>query len=166
MLAVRLAKIAMVASTAAFALLVAVDNVVDYPTNYEFVRHVLSMDTTSPGNALMGHAITNPTLWDAAYWMIIVTEAVIGLVLAWATLRLIANVRAPARRFNGAKDLVTVGAGLGFLLWFLGFMVLGGEWFAMWQSHAWNGQPAAYRFYVTLLLVAILVNQPDRDPDE
>jgi predicted small integral membrane protein len=156
----------MVASTAAFALLVAVHNVVDYPTNYAFVRHVLSMDTTRPDNALMGHAITNPALWGVAYWMIIGAEAVTGLVLAWATLRLAANLRAPARRFNAAKDLVILGVGLGFLLWFLGFMVVGGEWFAMWQSKEWNGQQAAFRFYVTLLLVAILVNQPDRDPDE
>jgi predicted small integral membrane protein len=163
---VRLTKTAMVASTAAFALLVAVDNVVDYPTNYEFVRHVLSMDTTSPGNSLMGHAITNPTLWHVAYWMIIIAEGVIGVALAWAALRLAMNLRAPARRFNAAKDLVVVGAGLGFLLWFLGFMVVGGEWFAMWQSALWNGQQPAFRCYVTLLLVTIVVNQPDLDPDD
>jgi predicted small integral membrane protein len=145
---------------------VAVHNVIDYPTNYAFVRHVLSMDTTLPDNALMGHAITNPLLWDVAYWMVIAAEAVTGLVLAGATLRLAVNLRGPARRFNAAKDLVILGVGLGFLLWFLGFMVVGGEWFAMWQSKAWNGQEAAFRFYVTLLLVAILVNQPDRDADE
>ena len=156
----------MVASTAAFALLVAADNVVDYPTNYQFVRHVLSMDTTLPGNALMGRAVTSPVLWLAGYWMIIATEAAVGLLLAVAALKLAVNLRAPARRFNAAKDLVVLGAGLGFLLWFLGFMVVGGEWFAMWQSKAWNGQEAAFRFYVTLLLVAILVNQPDRDPGE
>jgi predicted small integral membrane protein len=54
-----------------------------------------------------------------------------------------------------------VGAGLGFLLWFTGFMAVGGEWFAMWQSKVWNGQASAFRFYVTLLLVVIVVNQPD-----
>jgi predicted small integral membrane protein len=166
MLAVRLAKIAMVASMAAFALLVAVNNVVDYPTNYEFVRHVLSMDTTFPSNVLRGHAITSPAMWDAAYWMIIIAEGVTGLVLACATLRLALVVRAPARRFNAAKDLVLVGVGLGFLLWFMGFMVVGGEWFSSWQSKEWNGQSAAFRFYITLLLVAILVNQPDRDADQ
>ena len=56
---------------------------------------------------------------------------------------------------------VVVGVGLGFLLWFTGFMVLGGEWFAMWQSKAWNGQQAAFWFYMTLLAVGIFVNQPD-----
>jgi predicted small integral membrane protein len=165
MMAVRLAKTAMVASVAAFGLLVACHNVVDYGTNYEFVRHVLSMDTTRSGNALMGHAIGTPELWAVAYWMIIVAEAVTGLVLVWATLRLVANLRGPAKRFNAAKDLVIVGAALGFLLWFLGFMVVGGEWFAMWQSKEWNGQQPAFRFYVTLLLVAILVCQPDRERD-
>lgn len=161
MLAVRLMKIAMVASTAAFALLVVFNNVVDYGTNYEFVRHTLSMDTTFPGNALMGRAITSPALWTLGYWAIIATEALTGLMLAWAALRLAAALRGAASAFNAAKSLVLVGAGLGFLLWFGGFMVVGGEWFAMWQSKTWNGQEAAFRFYISLLAVAIFVNQPD-----
>ena len=33
--------------------------------------------------------------------------------------------------------------------------------FAMWQSKEWNGQPAAFRFYMTLLAVVIFVSQPD-----
>jgi Predicted small integral membrane protein (DUF2165) len=40
-------------------------------------------------------------------------------------------------------------------------MVVGGEWFAMWQSKLWNGQEAAFRFYVTLLGVLIFVGQED-----
>jgi predicted small integral membrane protein len=32
------------------------------------------------------------------------------------------------------KGLAVVAAGLGFLVWFFGFMVIGGEWFQMWQS--------------------------------
>ncbi|MGD9885276.1 MAG: DUF2165 family protein [Reyranella sp.] len=161
MLAVRFVKIAMVAATAVFALLVAFNNIVDYGTNYEFVRHTLSMDTTFPGNALKGRAITSPTLWTIAYWLIIAAEAVTGLVLAWAAIRLAVVVRSGAEIFNAAKSLVLVGAGLGFLLWFGGFMVVGGEWFAMWQSKTWNGQEPAFRFYVSLLAVAIFVNQPD-----
>jgi predicted small integral membrane protein len=30
-----------------------------------------------------------------------------------------------------------------FMLWFFMFMVIAGEWFAMWQSKTWNGQAAA-----------------------
>lgn len=165
MLAVRLLKTAMVASVALFALLVAFNNLVDYPSNYEFVRHTLSMDTTFPGNALRARAISSPVLWTAAYWLIILAEAVTGAVLAFAAVRLLATMRARAGLFNTAKRHVVIGAGLGFLLWFTGFLVVGGEWFAMWQSTAWNGQEPAFRFYVTLLLVALFVNQPDGELD-
>lgn len=45
-------------------------------------------------------------------------------------------------------------------------MVVGGEWFAMSQSPRWSGQQAAFRFYMTLLGVMILVNQSDHDAEE
>ena len=161
MLATRLLKVAMVASTALFALLVALNNLVDYGSNYEFVRHTLSMDTTFPGNALMGRAITEPALWSIGYWLIILTEAAVGLILGFAAIQLAVNARSGASRFNAVKKFAVVGVGLGFLLWFAGFMVVGGEWFAMWQSKTWNGQEAAFRFYMTLLAVIIFVSQPD-----
>lgn len=163
MFVIRLVKTAMVASVALFALLVAFGNLTDYSSNYAFVRHTLSMDTVFPGNALTWRAITNPTAWTLSYWLIILTEAVIGVVLAVAAVRLAVNLRSSAAFFNDAKKYVVVGVGLGFLLWFTGFMVVGGEWFAMWQSKEWNGQPAAFRFYMTLLAVVIFVNQPDGD---
>jgi predicted small integral membrane protein len=59
---------------------------------------------------------------------------------------------------------MVAGAALGFLVWFFGFMVVGGEYFAMWQSKSWNGQEAAFRFYITLLGVLIFVNQRDSEP--
>jgi hypothetical protein len=40
-------------------------------------------------------------------------------------------------------------------------MLVAGEWFAMWQSTTWNGQEAAFRFYVAVFSVLIFVNQPD-----
>src|SRR5216683_3997934 len=99
MLAIRLVKTAMVASTALFALLVAYNNLADYNSNYEFVRHTLSMDTTFPDNALKGRAITSPALWALAYWSIILAEAATGLVLAFGAFRLMLALRAPAAVF-------------------------------------------------------------------
>jgi predicted small integral membrane protein len=61
----RIVKIVMVGSLALFAGLVTFDNLIDYETNYAFVRHVLSMDTTPPGNALMHRSIASPSLWRA-----------------------------------------------------------------------------------------------------
>lgn len=164
MIAVRLVKVAMVASCAVFALLVALGNVTDYDSNYQFVRHTLSMDTTFPDNALKWRAIHSPTIWTIAYWLIIAAEAATGVLLAIGAIRLLSRLHAPSAAFHAAKQIAIVGIGSGFMLWFTGFMVVGGEWFLMWQSETWNGQAAAFRFYMTLLGVGVFLLLPDHDP--
>jgi hypothetical protein len=62
MLITRYAKIVMVACLAIFCLIVVFTNLTDYSTNFLFVKHVLSMDTTFPGNALMYRSITSPAM--------------------------------------------------------------------------------------------------------
>ncbi len=152
----------MVASLAGFALLVTGNNLVDYGSNALFVRHVLSMDTTFPANALLGRALPHPWQGRLAYGAIIAGEACTGLAFAAAAVAMLRALRAPAAAFERAKLFVHLGAALGFLVWFTGFMVIGGEWFVMWQSRLWNGQEAAFRFFLTLLAVLIYVNQ--REP--
>jgi hypothetical protein len=63
--------------------------------------------------------------------------------------------------FDHLKRLVIIGPAFGFLVRFFGLMVVDGEWFSMWQSPKWNGQEAAFRFCLTILVVLIFVNQPD-----
>lgn len=100
MIACRLVKLAMVASIALFAFVVTLDNIVDYQSNYDFVRHVLSMDTTFPGNALRpGRAITAPWAWTAAYWIIIGVEGLTCAAFAVATAALTRALRADAAGF-------------------------------------------------------------------
>jgi predicted small integral membrane protein len=159
----RIVKVIMVGCLAIFASLVTFDNLTDYGSNFEFVQHVLSMDTTFPGNALLYRRVTSPALWEVAYAVIILGEGLTAAALAGGTAVLLRHLRSPAARFNHGKRLVVLGVGLGFLVWFFGFMVVGGEWFAMWQSPKWNGQQAAFRFYMTMLAVLIFVNQPDAD---
>jgi predicted small integral membrane protein len=163
MLITRYTKIAMALSLAAFCLLVVFNNLTDYGTNYLFVQHVLSMDTTFPGNMLMYRAVTSPVLWQIAYALIIAGEAITGILFLAGAIRLIQTRNAPGAAFNEAKALVVAGALAAFLVWFFGFMVVGGEWFAMWQSQTWNGQEPAFRFYMTTLAVLIFVSLPDGD---
>jgi len=163
MLITRYAKIVMAASLAAFCLLVAFDNITDYGTNYLFVQHVMSMDTTFAGNAMMYRAVVGPALRHLAYGLIIAAEIVTGILFLAGAIRLFQVRHASAAIFNQSKIYVIAACLLAFLVWFLGFMVIAGEWFAMWQSATWNGQESAFRFYVTVLVVLIFVNQPDSD---
>ena len=163
MLIARYAKMVMSLVLAAFCLLVTFDNITDYGTNYLFVQHVLRMDTTFPGNSLMYRSITDPVLWQIAYALIIAAEGVTGVLFLAGAIRLFQVRNASAAVFNAAKSLVIAASTLAFLVWFFGFMVVAGEWFSMWQSVTWNGQEAAFRFYVAVLGVLIFVNQPDGD---
>jgi predicted small integral membrane protein len=138
------------------------DNLVDYGANFEFVRHVLSMDTIFPDNTLLSRRVTSPILWNAAYALIIFGEGMTSLAFGIAAVALLRELRSGADRFNRSKRFAFIGAAL-VLVWFFGFMVIGGEWFQMWQSVTWNGQQAAFRFYLTILAVLIFVNQPDGD---
>lgn len=159
----RYAKIVLTLALAAFAFMVTFNNVIDYGSNFTFVRHVLSMDTTFPDNAAMHRAISTPALWHAAYWLIIFGEGLTTLLLSGGAWSLWRARNRDAAAFAQAKKWVVGGATLGFLVWFFGFMVVGGEWFLMWQSQIWNGQESAFRFYMALLGVLIFVNQADNE---
>jgi len=158
---VRMTKALLVFMVGVFALLVGIDNIIDYDTNFTFVQHVMSMDTTFPNSALRWRAITNPTLHDVGYAFIIALELVTGILCFWGARRLWSARRAPAAYFNASKDLAVAGLICGFALWFLGFMVIGGEWFQMWQSQTWNGQQAAFRIVLCIGVILIFLNQKD-----
>jgi predicted small integral membrane protein len=164
MVITRISKIAMIAALAAYALIVAYDNIIDYGSNYEFVKHVLSMDTTFAGNALKTRAISNESVWRAAYVFIIALEGLTGLLLVLGVIFLLRRLMAPGAIFNRAKGWAVAGLTVGFGLWFFGFLVIAGEYFAMWQSQLWNGQEAAFRIATVILVVLVFVSLPDGDP--
>jgi predicted small integral membrane protein len=163
MIAIRAAKAATVAAIALFASLVTFGNLTDYNTNFAFVEHVLSMDSIFPFSTIKYRAITSPALHHAAYDLIIAVEAVIALLCWIGAVALVRQLRADAAAFNRAKTFAVLGLTLGFLLWQVGFMSIGGEWFGMWQSQQWNGVPSAFRFVVTIIAVLIFVAMPDQE---
>jgi predicted small integral membrane protein len=162
----RRAKALLSLILAAFALLVAVDNLIDYGTNFAFVQHILSMDTVFPGGRLGWRAIQQPVLWQVGYLLIIAGEAITGLLFLTGGMQLLRRLRSPAPAFAAAKAWCIAGACAGLAVWLLGFLVIGGEWFQMWQSTQWNGQEAAFRFSMLILGILIFINQPDGEIGE
>jgi len=150
----------LVAAIAFFFSLVAVGNLTDYESNWLFVQHVLSMDTTFPNSDLHWRSITNPGLQRAGYWLIIATEMVVALLLWLGCFRLFVAVRSD--RFQHAKGVAAAGLCLGLLLYIVGFIAIGGEWFAMWQSQIWNGEQKAFDFISMIGIVFVVLLLPDR----
>lgn len=156
---IRLCKTALVASLALFFALVAFGNVTDYGSNWQFVQHVLAMDTIFPDSTLKWRAITDEWLQTLGYFAIIATEIVTALLLWFATIRMLATLRNAS--FADACSIAVLGLTLGFLLYAVGFVTIGGEWFAMWQSTTWNGETKAFQFLAWIVGVLIVVLMPE-----
>lgn len=163
MLVERGFKVLLVGAIGLFFSLAIFNNLTDYAINFAFVQHVLAMDTVFPTSTLTWRAITNPTLQHGFYWTIIAWEIVTASVCWLGALRLIQHVRSDAKQFNAAKSYALAGLTLSATLWLVAFWCIGGEWFAMWQSPIWNGQPIAFRMFTITAIAFFLVRQPDLD---
>ncbi|MGO1119133.1 DUF2165 family protein [Rhodovibrionaceae bacterium A322] len=160
----RLSHVLLVVMVAGFFVLVTLNNLVDYQSNWAFVQHVLAMDSLFPNSQLPDQrAITSPALQALAYWLIILFEGLTALVLLWAAWRLWQTRGAELQAYRKAKDLAVFGLALGAFLYGFGFLVVGGEWFAMWQSKIWNGQASAARFLIMIFGTLIFLALPEPD---
>ncbi len=160
---IRCCKTALLGAVAFLLLLVVFNNLTDYNSNYNFVFHVLSMDTTFPGNQGMWRSIHTPWVYHAFYASIILWEATACILIGTGAIRLYKAKDGSAVAFNQAKGLAAFGLTLSLIQWFVAFIAVGGEWFLMWQSRIWNGQDAAFRMFTCLGIVLLVLLLEDKD---
>ena len=166
MIALRAAKVVMVAAIALFASLVAFGNLTDYNTNFVFVEHVLSMDTIFPFSTIQYRAITNPTLHQAAYASSSLPGVVIA-VLCWiGAAALVRQLRAVPGVQSGEGIFPSSASCSAFCCSRSASYRSGGEWFGMWQSQQWNERTERVPlFVVTIIASADFVAMPDQELD-
>jgi predicted small integral membrane protein len=160
---VRLCKVLLLAAMAFFFTLVVFNNTTDFDSNYQFVRHVLMMDSTFPGNKGMWRAIDAPWVHVAFYVGIIAWEVMNAVLGWWGAWRLLRTVHGSDAEFAKAKGLGVAALTSGMLQWFVAFLCVGAEWFLMWQSKIWNGQEAAFRMFAVegIVLVVLMMKEPE-----
>ena len=164
----QLAATVVVGVNALYIALVAFGNITDFGTNQPFVQHVLAMDTTNfggkPGEGLdpdtIWRAVDAPPLQNAAYVALIAWETLTAIVLLWATGALLRARNGSAAELARARGLATLGLLALVLLFFGGFIVIGGEWFQMWKSTTWNGLDPAFRNSTLALFGLVLLHMP------
>ena len=157
----RACKTVLVFGVAIFYTLVVFNNTTDYGSNYQFVRHVLMMDSTFPGNHGMWRAINSPAAHTAFYLSIIAWEVATMVLCWWGGICMLRARGASASLFHHSKRVAIVAFTLSLLMWLVAFLSVGGEWFLMWQSKSWNGQDAAFRMFTVVGIVLLFVAQPE-----
>jgi predicted small integral membrane protein len=157
----RLIKTVAVAGIAVMASLIAFGNITDYNSNFQFVAHVMKMDTTFNDSNLHYRSIDNVFAFHAFYLFIILMQVFMAFCCVKGSWLLLRSLRRDAVTFHASKNWAIAGIGIGIMIWFIGFEVIGGEWFAMWQSTEWNGLAAAQRVLSFLVLTLILLHFKD-----
>jgi len=157
----RWSKILLLAAFAFYFTVIVFNNVTDFGSNYEFVRHTLSMDTTFPGNHGMWRAIASVKVQLAFYLSIIAWEMLSVVLCWWGACAMFRARRATTADFQHAKRVGIAALTLGMLQWLVAFEIVGAEWFLMWQSKTWNGQEAAFRMFMMEAVVMLLVQMAE-----
>lgn len=154
----RLIQIGMIFAIALFFSIVSFNNIFDFNTNWHFVEHVLLMDTLKSNNiTLLSRAITNSTLEISSYYFIIIWETLTAGVCWFGFFKLVKKIKSNDATYHEAKKFALIGLFMGFVLYMVGFIIIGGEWFCMWQSSQWNGQQSASNFLCFILFVMLFL---------
>ena len=164
-MAVRVCKAVLVLAIALFYTILVLNNITDYGSNYEFVRHVLMMDSTFPGNHGMWRAVHSPLVHTAFYIGIIAWETITMLLCWWGGARLVKACRGDRAQFAAALNVAVIALTTSLLMWLVAFLDVGGEWFLMWQSKVWNGQEEAFRMFTVVGVVFLVVVQREPTAD-
>ena len=164
-MALRVCKAVLVLAIALFYTILVLNNITDYGSNYEFVRHVLMMDSTFSGNHGMWRAVNSPLVHTVFYLGIIGWECATMLLCWWGGVRLLKSYRADGAQFAAALNVAVIALTTSLLMWLVAFLDVGGEWFLMWQSQRWNGQEEAFRMFTVVGVVLLIVVHREPTPD-
>jgi len=162
-MSLRAAKTVLIFAVALFYSLIVFNNITDYNSNYQLVRHILMMDSTFSNNNGMWRAMNSPTVHTIFYITIIAWESITMLLCWWGGVRLARAASTTAAAFNQAKRTAIIALTISLLMWLVAFLTVGAEWFLMWQSKTWNGQEAAFRMFTVVVIILIFLALPDTD---
>jgi predicted small integral membrane protein len=154
---IRYSKVILMIYISFFGLLVMYSNFTDYASNYEYVGHVLSMDTTRENLNLSYRAITSPMLHHRIYWIIITLEVTYTAFCLLGAYHLYRNINGSSANFHEAKKFAIVGLLITMFVYYICLQVVGVEWFNMDESQTWNAKDWARHIVDFILPLLIFI---------
>lgn len=161
--AIRIGKITAVMGIGLMAMLVTLGNITDYYSNYYFVQHVMQMDTIFPNSEIHYRSVHSTALFHISYIILIAGEGYMAFCCIRGALTMYKKRKSTSVDFHIAKKWAIYGLITGIAIWFIGFEVVGGEWFGMWQSTQWNGLYSADRIltFITLIFISLQIKEDE-----
>jgi len=163
-LMLRFCKIMLVAAIGLNIGLIGFNNIVDYSSNFNFVTHIMQMDSIK--ETQQWRAVEMSFLHHPIYWTVIAWQLLVACLCLWGAYQCWRVRGQSAACFNQAKWFAVIGLTLNMLLWLVVFNVIGAEWFLMWQSQEWNVQNSAFRLFATSGIVLLILISAEREVNE
>jgi len=159
---IRLLKIAMAKIVAGLALFYALQNMMNLDAAYGAFTYVMSMTDVSVYGNSFGPAITSPTLVWLAVILIVGAEFLAGILAAHGAWDMWKARKGSDAEFAASKTRAILGAGVGVVVWFGFFGVVGGAYFQMWQTELGSSSlSGAFQYAVTCAVALIYLSMKD-----
>ena len=154
---IRLSKVTLIAATALFLTLVLINHLTDYHAHFQFVKHIMSMNSVYLYNQNSWRSITSPALQHATYGLMVLLEFTTALLCWGGTYQTWQNL--DRTTFHQAKFLAILGLTLNVLMWMV--TLIAGQWFLMWQSELWNIQETIFQKLIVIAVILAFVSLPE-----
>lgn len=122
------------------------NNLTDFETNHWCVKSVLAMEGIKSKEVLW-RAIQTPWIVTLSYILIIITEATIAFLCWLSALLMLVK--------NKGKLLAQIALIIAFGLFMVAFVIIGGEWFYMWQHPILGGLQMKATIFALLMLCSL-----------
>jgi len=142
-----------------------INNLLNWETAQGAVAYALSQDLQSGYRVHIVPPIKSSFAATIGLLLIVLTEAMAGLLALLGAWRMWSQRRAEPVAFAAAKRLAILGSGIAVLNWFLGFGVIGGTAIMMGQAEGMEGAmrgAAAMAMQCFLTLIYLSLPEPQR----
>ena len=157
-------QIALIAAVCLWGLLSAFGNLLDWSGTLGAVTAVAAMSTWDGGGADW-RAIGSPVLITTAALAIVAFKLLSALLCGLGAARMVRERGAPVETFAAAEATALSGCGIAMLGLFLGWIVLGEQWFELWRSPELGAAgDAAFRYGGFIGVIALFVAIRDQRP--
>ena len=158
----RIMKILLVLSVAAWALAGAFGNVDDWEGTVGAVAATASM-ATFEGGPESWRAVDNRAVALAGAVFILSMKIIAGLLCLIGAQRMAAARGGDAAAFQAAKSLALTGCAVAVFMLFFGWIVIAETWFELWRSDVFRplALDSAFRYAGLIGVIALFVNTRD-----
>ena len=159
----RMVKILLILSVAAYCILGMIANVDDWPRTLGSIRGVVSMIQVDGGPGRW-QATTSPAVVLIGGIFIVLFKTIAGLLCLAGAWRMWTQRRADLATFAQAKTLGLVGCGVAILGLHFGWVVIAEQVFDLWRAKLLaQSANTAFRYAGSIALIAIFVSMGETD---